>query len=138
MTNKARDQVIIEVDGKRLPIRYESNSLAELEDLLETSITELQKNMQLGKVGITEMRAFLYCGLLHLGEFDDLGRCVDPQYTIKECGEFLDTLMQEKDQEAVFEKIGEALMKAMGVDDEDLADVDDQKKINGAGTSSKN
>ncbi|GIP38638.1 hypothetical protein J31TS4_19180 [Paenibacillus sp. J31TS4] len=93
MPNPERGYVAITLDKPRY-LRYKSNSLKALEKELGIKITRLDtKNM-----GITEMIALLWAGLLH--EIPDL--------TLEQAGDLLD----ETDMAEVMSKCGEALTLA--------------------------
>jgi regulator of replication initiation timing len=90
MANKERALVEIELNDKMRKIRYTLNSLAELEDKLGVSLDELNTL----KMGIKQLRAFLWAGLIH----------EDENLTEKEVGEWVDldnmTYINEKVTEA--------------------------------------
>lgn len=90
MANKKRGFVEIELDGKVRKLRYTLNALAELEDRLEISLAELSD----AKMGMKQIRAFLWAGLIHENE----------GLTESEVGEMVDF----ENMEYISEKIGEA------------------------------
>ena len=95
MANKHRGYVSIELDRPR-KLRYTTNALAELEDVMGHPVTQLDGK----KIGIKAMRALLWAGLLH--EMPDL--------TLKEAGE----LMDYTDMQTISNKITEAIELAFG------------------------
>ena len=86
--------VVVNLDRPR-KIKYTINALATLEDILERPVTELGSN-----VGVRELRALLWAGLLH----------EDANLTLEQAG----NLMDEIDITILTEKIGEALNAALG------------------------
>jgi len=93
MANKQRGFVDIELDKAR-KLRYNLNALAELEDKLGTSLSDLDED----KMGVKQIRTFLWAGLIH----------EDPEITEQEVGEMVDF----ENMEYINEKITEAFSKA--------------------------
>lgn len=89
MANKQRGFVEIQLDKKRT-LRYTLNALAELEDRLGVSVSELANVA----MGMKQIRAFLWTGLLH----------EDPDITEQEVGNLVDF----ENMEYVSKKITEA------------------------------
>ena len=86
--------VVVNLDKPR-KIKYTINALATLEDVLERPVTELGNN-----VGVKELRALLWAGLLH----------EDANLTLEQAGNLMDGI----DIITLAEKIGEALNAALG------------------------
>lgn len=94
MANRKRGFVEIELDGKERKLRYSLNALAELEDKLGIPLSELNEvNM-----GMKQIRAFLWAGLIH----------ENPELTEREVGDMVDF----DNMEYISEKIGEAFKTA--------------------------
>lgn len=89
MANKQRGFVEIELDKKRT-LRYTLNALAELEDRLGVSVSELANVT----MGMKQIRAFLWSGLLH----------ESPDLTEQEVGNMVDF----DNMEYISQKITEA------------------------------
>lgn len=89
MANKQRGSVDIQLDKKRT-LRYTLNALAELEDRLGVSVSELAKV----DLGMKQIRTFLWTGLLHEA----------PDITEQEVGNLVDF----ENMEYVSQKITEA------------------------------
>ena len=93
MSNKHRGLVEIELDKTR-QIRFTLNALAELEDKLGVSLTELEGlNM-----GVKQIRTFLWAGLLH----------EEPELSEQAVGNMVDF----DNIEYINEKINEAFQRA--------------------------
>lgn len=95
LANKQRGYVAIELDRPR-KLRYDTNALAELEDVMGKPITQLTETT----VGVKALRAMLWAGLLH----------ESPDLTIREAGE----LMDYADMKTIAEKVTEAIGLAFG------------------------
>ncbi|SFS75858.1 hypothetical protein [Marininema halotolerans] len=90
MANKQRGIVDIQLDKKRR-LKFNMNALTELEDALGMPITGLSSQ----KVGMKELRAMLWAGLLH----------EDADLTLKEAGD----LMEMEKLHEISEKVTEAM-----------------------------
>ena len=95
MANRQRGYVSIELDKSR-KLKYTTNALAELEDVLDAPLTQLGENM----AGIKTIRALVWAGLLH----------ESPDLTINQAGDLLDYANLND----VSEKVKEALELAFG------------------------
>lgn len=95
MANKHRGYVDIVLDKPR-KLRFTTNAIAELEDVLGQPITKLDEE----SLGVKTLRALLWAGLLH--ENRDL--------TIEEAGD----LMDHANLEDIATKVMEALQLAFG------------------------
>lgn len=90
MANKQRGFVEIELDKKRR-LKFNMNALTELEDVLGMPITGLSDQ----KVGMKELRAMLWAGLLH----------DDPDLSLREAGD----LIELENLQEISEKVTEAM-----------------------------
>lgn len=100
MANKHRGYVTIELDKPR-KLRYDTNALAELEDVFGKPLGELFQDQDVVKLaGVKTLRALFWAGLLH----------EQPDLTIKQAGE----LMDYSDIQTIGEKVAEALQLAFG------------------------
>ncbi|MBC9785859.1 hypothetical protein H1S01_15340 [Heliobacterium chlorum] len=93
MANKQRGFVDIELDRPR-KLRYTLNALAEIEDKIGVSVTELGET----NLGIKSIRTFLWAGLIH----------EDTNLTEKDVGDWVDF----ENLEYVQRKIAEAFETA--------------------------
>lgn len=93
MANKQRGFVDIELDKKRR-LKFNMNALSELEDVLGKPVTQLSDQ----SIGMKELRALLWAGLLH----------EDPELTLHMAGE----LVEMENIQVISEKITEAMMLA--------------------------
>lgn len=93
MANKHRGYVDIVLDKKRR-LKFNMNALTELEDVLGIPITGLSSQ----KVGMKELRAMLWAGLLH----------EEPELTLREAGD----LMEVENLNEISTKITEAMTLA--------------------------
>jgi hypothetical protein len=93
MANKQRGFVEVQLDKKRT-LRYTLNALAELEDRLGVSVSELTNV----PMGMKQIRTFLWAGLLHEA----------PDITEQEVGNLVDF----ENMEYVSQKITEAFTKS--------------------------
>ena len=89
--------VPIELD-KRRNLRFDYNALCELEGHLGVSIPNLGNILASGSVGLKEIRAILWAGLLH----------EDESLTVKKVGEILDDVKWTKN----IDKITQAVLSA--------------------------
>lgn len=67
-----------EVNGNIYQLRFNINSLCEIEDLLGKPLSKIGADM-----GIKEMRILFYCGLI-------------PKMRLEDCGELMDIIIEEK------------------------------------------
>lgn len=93
MANKQRGYVEVTLDKKRR-LKFDLNALSELEDALGKPVTQLND----GTVGMRELRAMVWAGLLH----------EDPDLTLRDTGELIDLERIEE----ITEKVTEALTAA--------------------------
>lgn len=93
MANKQRGLVEIELDKKRT-LRYTLNALAELEDVLGVPLSELEGV----QMGMKQVRAFLWAGLIH----------EDKELTLEQVGDMVDF----ENMKEVNDKITEAFKAA--------------------------
>jgi hypothetical protein len=98
MANKQRGYVGIKLDKAR-NLRFTTNALAELEDVLGHPVTKMDQD----NVGIKTLRAMLWAGLLH----------ESPDLTIKEAG----SLMDDGNMQEISSKLSEALELTFGKND---------------------
>jgi hypothetical protein len=68
-----------EVSGKHFTLRYGNNALAELEGLLLMPITQIGERFTQGAMGVREMRAIFWAGLMMQHELSlvDAGHLMD-------------------------------------------------------------
>lgn len=99
MANKQRGYVDIELDRKRR-LKFNMNALSELEDVLGRPITQLSDQT----IGMKELRALLWAGLLH----------EDPDLSLQEVG----ALVEMENIQLISEKITEAMMLAFPQSDQ--------------------
>ena len=59
--NKQKGYVVLEVDGKRYPLLFDSTAIADVEEILGRSIFQIIGNLE--RVGFSELRALIFCGL---------------------------------------------------------------------------
>ena len=105
-SNGNKTYIEIDLDGKTYQLKFDFNAFAELENILNIKgFGQLQTSLV--DCGCTEIRAFLWTGLLH-------GK---PELTISQVGALLDM----KNISEYLEKITEAIVLATGSegDDED-------------------
>ncbi|MBD1372497.1 hypothetical protein IC620_09020 [Hazenella sp. IB182357] len=88
MANKQRGFVDIQLDKQRR-LKFTMNALSELEDVMGKPVTEL------GNVGMKELRALLWAGLIHQ----------NPDLTLQEAGDLMDL----ENIEYIGEKVAEAM-----------------------------
>ncbi|SMO48822.1 gene transfer agent family protein [Melghirimyces algeriensis] len=93
MANKQRGYVQIELDRPRR-LKYDMNALTELEDALDRPVTQLNDQ----SIGIKELRALLWAGLIH----------EDRELTLEGAGE----LVEMENIQTVSEKVTEAMTLA--------------------------
>ena len=93
MANKHRGYVDVELDRPRR-LKYNMNALAELEDVLGKPMTQFSAE----NVGIKELRALVWAGLLH----------ESPDLTLREAGDLIDLDHLEE----IVKKVSEALALA--------------------------
>jgi hypothetical protein len=98
MANKQRGYVSIQLDKAR-NLRFTTNALAELEDMLGHPVTKMDQD----NVGIKTLRAMLWAALL-----DE-----SPDLTIQEAG----CLMDQGDMQEISASVSEALELAFGNND---------------------
>lgn len=91
MANKQRGYVDIELDKKRR-LKFNMNALSELEDAMGKPVT------QLNNVGMKELRALLWAGLIH----------ENPNLTLQDAG----NLIELENIEYIGEKVTEAMTLA--------------------------
>lgn len=94
---KHRQYVDIEVGGFSRRLRYDFNALASLEDAIGRPVSSIGENM-----GVREMRAMLWAGLIH----------EMPKLTLTQVGDMLSFDRMEY----ITEKIQEAFALAIGQD----------------------
>lgn len=96
MANTQRGYAVIELDRPRT-VKFDVNAIAELEDALGKPISQLNET----NVGIREIRAMVWAGLLH----------ENPKLTLREVGEMIppDRLKE------IADKITKAFQSAFGI-----------------------
>lgn len=96
MANKHRGYVEVELGGEVRRLKYDLNALAELEDALGYPVTQLRDD----RIGVRELRALVWAGLLH----------EEPKLTLKAAGSMI-----ELDRiEEITKAVTEALERAFG------------------------
>lgn len=71
-----------EAAGKRYQLRYGNNALAELEGLLLMPITQIGEQFTQGSMGVREMRAIFWAGLM----------MQHPELSLVDAGNLMDTV----------------------------------------------
>lgn len=103
-SNGNKTYIEIDLDGKTYQLKFDFNAFAELENILNIKgFGQLQTSLV--DCGCTEIRAFLWTGLLH-------GK---PKLTISQVGALLDM----KNISEYLEKITEAIVLATGSEGDD-------------------
>lgn len=100
MTNQARGAHTFEADGKTYTLFFDMNSLADLEDAMGVKLPQIVERIEAGEMGIKEVRALLWAGLLH--EHEEL--------TIREAGQ----LFTQGGMNQVIEAVVKAFTAAFG------------------------
>lgn len=90
-----KPSVLIELDRHR-NIRLTTNALVKVEEVLNTSLSQMGTS-----IGLKEIRALLWAGLLH----------EDKTLTLETTGDLID----EADFEYVSTKVGEAINLSLGI-----------------------
>lgn len=103
MANKHRGYIDIELDKPRR-LKFDMNALAELEDVIGKPVSQLNQDT----VGIKELRAMVWAGLLH----------EEPKLTIKGAGD----LIQLDRIKEITKKVTEALTIAFSSQSEEKND----------------
>ena len=85
-----------EVSGEIYKLRFDINSLCELEDLLGRPVSQLGANM-----GIRELRTMFYCGLM-------------PKHSLTDVGIMMSGLVEEQGMEKMQALITGALEDGLG------------------------
>lgn len=80
VSNVPRKSVPLEVGDRTYQLRYTTNSLIEIEEQTGLTIQELGQKFLEGKVGLRDMRIFVWAGILH--QHDD--------FTLAEAGHIID------------------------------------------------
>lgn len=122
MANKARSEVSLQAGDETYTLRYTTNALAELEDALGMPLPRVGERLQSGGVGIKEIRALLWAGLLH--RYGEVGM------TLQAAGDIMDKTGIEAAAEAVSEAFQLAFPQAGG------ESKNAQKEAAGTGTAS--
>nr|BDD45775.1 hypothetical protein 4 [bacterium]BDD47214.1 hypothetical protein 7 [bacterium] len=112
MANKQRGYVEIELDKTR-QLKFDFNALAEMEDVLQKPITQMNGE----NIGLKELRALLYAGLKH----------EEPGLTLDKAGQLIALDRVEK----ITEKVMEAFSLAFG--DMNQAKNEQASVLSGAG-----
>lgn len=109
MANKVKGEQVIHVGDRTYTLYYDMNALAELEGELGMKVVEIEQMFKKGisGVGINELRAIFWAGLLH--RYED----PDDYLTIREAGKIFTEAAQE-DFDGVVEAIGESFASAFG------------------------
>lgn len=75
-----RKSVPIEAGGRTYNLRYTTNALIEIEEHTGLTIQELGEKFTTGRVGLRDMRIFVWAGVLH----------EHPDFTLAEAGYVID------------------------------------------------
>lgn len=95
-----KKSVPIELDKVR-NLRYGTNALCQMEDMLGKSISRLDE-----ETGMKEFRVMLYCGL----------KWEDRKLTLMDVGNLMDGVISEKGIDYLNDKLSQALELALGTE----------------------
>ncbi|ADU50171.1 hypothetical protein Tmar_0046 [Thermaerobacter marianensis DSM 12885] len=95
MANPLRGEVELKAGGKTYVLRYTTNAMVQLEEMLGRSVLEIVNNPS-----FTDARAMVWAGLLH----------AHPGLTLEQAGEIMD----EAGVVEAIQAAGQALKKAFG------------------------
>jgi len=106
MANTYRGEGRIAVLGKEYTLKYDTNALAEFEELMHSNMTVIGKRMESGDMGIRDLRALFWSGL----------RRYHPEVNLKKAGDLMDEAGRNVIAEAVLTVFQSAMPEVKNAD----------------------